>query len=195
MKALWKSKVLIPSRPLCLVFMSTLSGQSNKSFLWWAMFYRTSLGVVQSIPNRDPGCSEAYIKDPEHGASTGSWLYVPEARAVSCDMNWPLSMNPGSRKKLQCIHDPSLIGLFNYIPLRKLKLIKLLHDIDETGTGPSMVPMLYILFPWGESNPNTERTHSLLVLSLPKRITAAPEFEIFDFCQFFCNSTQNDPHY
>ena len=169
--------------------MSTLSGQSNKSFLWWAMFYRTNLNVVQSIPNRDPGCSEAYIKDPEHGASTGSWLYVPEARAVSCDMNWPLSMNPGSRKKLQCIHDPSLIGLFNYILLRILKLIKLLHNIDETGTGPSMASCC--IFYFLEASPTrTQRVRTLFLSSLPKRITAAPEFEIFDFCQFFCNSTQ-----
>ena len=132
------------------------------------MFYRTNLNVVQSIPNRDPGCSEAYIKDPEHGASTGSWLYVPEARAVSCDMNWPLSMNPGSRKKLQCIHDPSLIGLFNYILLRKLKLIKILHDIDETGTGPSMAPCC--IFYFLEASPTrTQRVRTLFLSSLSRR--------------------------
>ena len=98
------------------------------------------------------------------------------------------------RKKSQCIHDPSLIGLFNYIFLRKSKLIKLLHDIDETGTGPSMAPCC--IFYFLEASPTrTQRGRTLFLSSLPKRITAAPEFEIFDFCQFFCNSTQNDPHY
>lgn len=77
-------------------------------------------------------------------------------------------MNPGSRKKLQCIHDPSLIGLFNYILLRKSKLIKLLHDIDETGTGPSMAPCC--IFYFLEASPTrTQRVRTLFLSSLSRR--------------------------
>ena len=150
--------------------MSTLSGQSNKSFLWWAMFYRTNLNVVQSIPNRDPGCSEAYIKDPEHGASTGSWLYVPEARAVSCSINWPLSMNPGSRKgdlrKKTSVHTWSVVDrpLQLYSP-SKIKTHQTFARHRRNWHWTLDGTMLYILFPWGESNPNAESSHSLLVLS------------------------------